>query len=218
MNRKFRFPCAQKHYLEAPKGPDGKYMFWSKEECEKMYDPSCAECRENFKRPGNHALFDLYWWNRRYNLNHWIFSKSKWRHAYWYFKNRSKWIGIKKIFWDAGHYDQYQHLHLPFFTINWAPLEFDDIRREWVDLNKYHEHKPYKRPWWRKKPEWETAEWLEQRKEDVEITKHLIRVAYRFQRMWEKQLKEKLNCRESIDDTPCQFGTWGCKVNHNEVK
>jgi hypothetical protein len=207
VNRRFKFPCAYKHYQTPPKGSDGKDIFWSTEECEKMYDPHCVDCRDNYKRPSNNSLFWPHWWAYTYRFDWWIFSKgyydgkNPWFIGMW--KRLGFWRSFRYACYGRSHYDQYQSLRLPFVSVHWAPLEFSDIREYWHDLSEYYPAKPFKK---------------DPMDNYNETTQHLIKVAYRFQRMWEKELKEKLNCREGSGETPCQFGTWGCTVKHNEVK
>lgn len=198
MNRKYKFPCSE-HYISKGLGPDGKHIFWTKEEYEKMYVPTCADCRESYKRPDNSSLFHPHWWHYRYTLTPWIFGQSHWcASPHWVrgmYQNFGFWKTFKKMFWDRSHYDQYQQLVIPFLRINWVPLEMGDIVYSWIDLSNYY-----------------------QDKSPDDITQHLIKVAFRYQRMWKRELKEKLNCVEGRDAIKCQFGTWGCKVNHNGVK
>lgn len=183
MNYKSKCPCT-KHYREYK---DAKELregtksvgLMSTEEFQSIYDPHCPDCREAYKEPGNNALFHLRWWKRNCRLNAWIFGIGHFPlsiYLIYLLFNKGPLEAIKNLFWCRSHYDQYQQLALPFITVNWAPLEFADIREGWVDLSDYYEDKPSNDPKW---------------KEYDEETRHLIKVARRYQRMWEKQLKAK---------------------------
>jgi hypothetical protein len=227
MKRKSKCPCGT-HYSrymaikeDAAGVPRHSMHNIPNDEFRSIYDPTCQDCREAYKWPGNDSLFELPWWRRHYSFNKWMFSGGTypWRkHTVWVYKNKGLWQAIKQIFWSQSHYDQYQTLSIPFITVNWAPLEFSDIQDGWIDLSHYYEAEPYKYKEGSPKQKWMTEEWFKQQEENNVYVKHMIKVAYRYQRMWEKQLKEKLNCVEGRyvkdDYDKCAFGTWGCKFEH----
>ena len=225
MNRKYKFPCAHKHYVKKEKlDAGGKFIMWTEAELAAMYDPYCQDCRESYKRPSNDALFHYHWWRRNVRFNPWIFGmgthglgKVHWVISI--YRHFGFWRALKAMLFIRGHYDQYQYLYVPFLSFHWAPVEFWDIQDGWIDLGHCYEDKPYVPRWWKKRHPWMTDEWLVRQKEEYKITAHLIKVAYRYQRMWENQLREKLKCKEgrTNDDSKCVVGTYGCKVNH-EVK
>ncbi len=102
-------------------------------------------------------------WGYKYPSNDPLF------HLHWWnFKYVFEWNLWKFPFYGISHYDQYYTLTIPFLSIHWAPLEFSDIRESWIDLSDYYPSKD----------------------SDPEV-QYLIRVAYRFRRMYEKQLKAK---------------------------
>ena len=215
MKRKNKFPCGS-HYIPKGIGPDGKAIYWTSEECEKMYVPTCPECRWSYKWPGNDSLFNLPWWRYNYKLNWWIFANGHYNlrtHAIWTLKHKGLWRALKCIFWERSHYDQYQSLAMPFLEAHWAPLEFKDIKEGWVDLSVYYEDKPYKI----KNREWETEAWLKAQKERDIDTAHYIKVARRYQRMWEVELKLRtLFCKyDGKGDAKCEYGTYSCVVPHS---
>jgi hypothetical protein len=230
MKRKSKCPCGT-HYSkymavkeDAAGVPRGSIHNIQNDEFRSIYDPTCQDCREAYKYPGNDYLFELPWWRYNYSFDWWIFEKGYWSSkGYWFiemWKLKGFWWAFKRAMWGRSHYDQYQNLRIPFVQVHWVPLEFSDIQYGWIDLSIYYESKPYKYKKGSPKKEWMTDKWFEQQEENNIYVKHMIKVAYRYQRMWKRQLKEKLNCVEGRyikdDYDKCAFGTWGCKVEHKE--
>ena len=203
MNRKHKFPCGE-HY-KTPIKINGKNQFWTQEELDKMYVSTCADCREIYKLPGNNSLFRLKWWHRKVVFNWWIFSMGRYpllKHAWWTYKNKGLWKTVKVLFWNRYHMDQYQTLALPFITVHWYPLEMNDIREGWIDLSRYLPANPLPEPRF---------------KEHNEDTRHLIKVALRYQRMFEVELKLKSRyCNyNGKGDGKCEYETYGCEIPHS---
>ena len=203
MRRKNKFPCSD-HYKE-PIKIKGKNKFWSQEELDEMYSPKCEDCRYMYKWVGNNSLFRLKWWHRKVALNAWIFSIGRYpllKHAWWTYKNKGLWKTVKVLFWDRYHMDQYQTFRIPFITVYWYPLEMNDIAEGWVDLSRYLPAKPLPEPRF---------------KEHNEETRHLIKVALRYQRMFEVELKLKskyCNLNGRSHDI-CEYKTYGCDKSHS---
>ncbi len=177
MTRKSKFPCG-KHY-EVLSVPKEMQKHWTQEELNSMYDPKCDQCRWTYKWSENNALFRLKWWHRTARFNAWIFGMGHYplvKHAIWTYKNKGMWALIKVLFWNRYNYDQYQILDIPFLSVYWAPLEMSDIREGYIDMSRYSPEK--------------TMSDIEDKEYNAK-TQYLIKVALRFQKMWETGLKEK---------------------------
>ncbi len=205
MNRKNRFPCPEKHYIirEDPIDENGKRIHYSREELEKMYDPTCRDCWYNYRHPSNDPLFQS---KTKFKLCR---PKNPIGKYFWFKKNYPTfgfWKRLRSAFIYRWHMEYSYWTDWTFFETSYYCLEMQDIKESYYDLSKFTPID--KTDWWK-------FEWSD---EDRAKILHLIKVAYRFQRMWEKELKEKLKCIEGHNHTPCKMGTWGCKVDHSAFK
>jgi len=184
MNRKTKFPCGE-HYQKMRdslglenvdvRTNDPKNRWTTKEENLKAYDPYCQECRISYKYPDNHPIF-----KSKYVIMFHFLKLSDFKEFIKYLKAVIKSYGIlttiRKLFYDHYKVWDYQYnITFPFVDIVYYYLTLDDLRQRYEDLSKF---KDVLKGW-------------KFNEEDTKIIKHFQKVAYRYNRMWEKQLKEK---------------------------
>lgn len=146
MNRKYKFPCANIHYIKSDKkDSNGNYVYWNKEELAKMYDSYCADCRETYKYYDRYILFVTKFWDF-----HFSFTYPRWN----FYKHIYQYQGLKealKIFFggmiveysnpEFAHAYWYTWFHL--FMFHWREYEFYDIYNDevgYIDLDNLREY------------------------------------------------------------------------------